>query len=502
MRPERNCLIAGIAAAAWLLGLLLYPAREAAAAEVRGVRVWRAPERTRIVFDLDSAVEYHLIRLDEVGQLLIDLEDSGLAQSLAGLAGLAPTEGPVIGLGLEEAPGDSLRFVVELAASVTPRGFVLPPIAQYGDRLVIDLYDIDSQSPLESPTAPASVVPPMVSPPPAVPSLPDLGPMRDIVVAIAAGHGGEDPGAVVGKDYEKDINLAVSRYLYERLAAASGYRPVMIREGDYAVALRRRADLAREHRADLLLAIHADAYRASSVSGMTIYALSGDRADRENAARVARKENAADLIAGVESDLRLGEFEDDVALALVSMHMGWSMEQSLLAGEHILRAAGGVTRLRKDRVQQASLAVLISPDIPSILIETGYMTNPAELSRLTSPGFQRRLADAMARGVMSYFEERAPEGTLVAWRKANTDLSAAAIPGEVGRMADTLVNALGESTEPGGEESGFITHAVRRGDTLSAIAERYSVSLPRLRELNQLVGDHIEVGRDLKISRQ
>ena len=504
MRPGQDRLIASFAAAAWLLGMLLYPANEAAGAEVQGVRVWRAPERTRIVFDLDSAVVHHLIRLDEVGQLLIDLEDSSLARSFAGLAGLAPAEGPVTGLGLEEASGDSLRFVIELAASVTPRGFMLPPIARYGDRLVIDLYDIDSidsQSPPESPTAPAPFVPPMVSPPPALPPLPDPGPMRDIVVAIAAGHGGEDPGAVVGKDYEKDINLAVSRYLYERLEAASGYRPVMIREGDYAVALRRRADLARENRADLLLAIHADSYRASSVSGMTIYALSGDRADRENAARVARKENAADLIAGVDSDLRLGEFEDDVALALVSVHMGWSMEQSLLAGEHILRAAGEVTRLRKDRVQQASLAVLISPDIPSILIETGYMTNPAELYRLTSPGFQQRLADAMTRGVMSYFEERAPEGTLVAWRKANPDSDTVTMPGEVNRMAAALVNALDGSAVPGGEEPEIITHVVRRGDTLSAIAERYSVSLPRLRELNQLAGNSIEVGRELKIPR-
>ncbi len=499
MQPGQNRLIASIAAGAWLLGLLLYPANEATGAEVQGVRVWRAPERTRIVFDLDGAVEYHLIRLDEVGQLLIDLEDSSMAQSFAGLTGLAPAEGPVMGLELEEVSGDSLRFVVELAASVAPRGFVLPPIARYGDRLVVDLYDTESP---ESQTAPAPVVPPMVSPPPVAASLPELGPMRDIVVAIVAGHGGEDPGAVVGQDYEKDINLAVSRYLFERLEAASGYRPVMIREGDYALALRRRADLAREHRADLLLAIHADSYRASSVSGMTIYALSGDRADRENAARVARKENAADLIAGVDSDLRLGEFEDDVALALVSVHMGWSMEQSLLAGQHILRTAEEVTRLRKDRVQQASLAVLISPDIPSILIETGYMTNPAELARLTSPGFQRRLADAMARGVMSYFEERAPEGTLVAWRKANPDSNTTAMPGEVDRMAAALVNALGGSAAPGGEEPEVTTHMVRRGDTLSAIAERYSVNLARLRELNQLAGDGIEVGRELKIPRQ
>ncbi len=450
------------------------PAGRALAAEIEGVRVWRAPERTRIVFDLDIEAAYQLIRLDELGQLLIDFEDSRLAESMAPLAELRFEGGPVTALRRAESPPERLRLAVELAEPVEPRGFALPPVAPYGHRLVLDLYD--------------STPPPVPADPPPPD---DPKPLRDIVVAISAGHGGEDPGAVVGDDWEKDITLAVSRYLHEYLGAQPGFRSVMIRDGDYYVPLRRRPEIARGHRADLLVAIHADAYRSESASGMTIYALSGDRADRENAARVARKENSTDLIAGVDRDLHLAEFEDDVALTLVSVHMGWSMEQSQLAGSHILRAAGEITRLRRDKVQQASLQVLNSPDIPSILIETGYMTNPGELRKLKSPDFQRRLAESLATGIMGYFEERAPEGSLLAWRKAG-----GIDPTPADEVAD-LASAL-ENTLP----AAAVTHTVKRGDTLSAIAARYSVSLSRLREANDLADDRIATGMELKIPRR
>ena len=494
---------AWFAAVGCALALCLAPAGPAAGAEVEGVRIWRAPERTRLVFDLDGEISYQLIRLDEAGQLLIDLENSTVAPAFDDLGDPDVAGGPVTGLRREEAPGGVLRFVVELAAPVEPRGFTLPPIGQYGDRLVLDLYDIAPES-----TPPASIPVPAVTetfPTPgsiAGGSAPPV--LRDIVVAISAGHGGEDPGAVVGASLEKDINLAISQYLSERLREAPGYRPVMIREGDYYVPLRRRTEIAREHRADLLVAIHADAYRSSSASGMTIYALSGERADRENAARVARKANSSDLIAGVHSDLRLGDFDDDVALTLVSVHMGWSLEQSQLAGSHILAASGEITRLRRDKVQQASLQVLNSPDIPSILVETGYMTNPAELEKLDSPAFQRQLAEALALGIMGYFDERAPDGTLVARWKSNGAGSAAEPPADaVADMVSALVNALSgaESADGGAQAGPAVTHLVQRGDTLSDIADRYSVSLSRLRELNGLTGDRIAVGAELKIPR-
>ncbi|MDE0478877.1 MAG: N-acetylmuramoyl-L-alanine amidase [Gammaproteobacteria bacterium] len=505
MRLYGQRLNAWFAATGCALGLCLAPGGPAAGAEVEGVRIWRAPERTRLVFDLDGEVSYQLIRLDGAGQLLIDLENSTVAPAFDDLDNLAAAGGSVTGLRLEEAPEGILRFVVELDAPVEPRGFILPPIQQYGDRFVLDLYDI-----VREPARPISI--PVPAPDESgtpVAGESDPPPLRDIVVAISAGHGGEDPGAVVGSNFEKNITLPISRYLDEILRREPGYRSIMIRDGDYYVPLRRRTEIAREHRADLLVAIHADAYRSSSASGMTIYALSGERADRENAARVARKENTSDLIAGVHSDLRLGDFDDDVAMTLVSVHMGWSLEQSQLAGSHILAASDEVTRLRRDKVQQASLQVLNSPDIPSILVETGYMTNPAELERLNSPAFQRRLAESLALGIMRYFDERAPDGTLVAWRQSNGALSAAAPPAaetpadEVDDMASALVDALigAEPTDGGEQAESAVTYVVRGGDTLSEIANRYSVSLSRLRELNGLSNDRIAVGSELKIPR-
>ena len=175
-------------------------------------------------------------------------------------------------------------------------------------------------------------------------------------MAISAGHGGEDPGSIGydGRIKEKDVTLAISQALYERLEKLPGYKPVMIREGDYYVELKRRPEIARQNRADLFVAIHADWYRNSRARGDCVR-LSGDRADRENSARVAEKENSADLLGGVGGDLALGELDDDVALTLVSLQMAWSMEQSLMAGTSILDSLAGVTRIRKTKVQQASL---------------------------------------------------------------------------------------------------------------------------------------------------
>ena len=211
------------------------------------------------------------------------------------------------------------------------------------------------------------------------------------MVAISAGHGGDDPGSIGfdGKIKEKDVTLAISRLLQEQFEEIPGYRPVMVRDSDYYVQLRRRPQIARENKADLFVAIHADWYRSQRANGATIYALSGARADRENARRVAEKENGSDLLGGVGGTLAIDSFDDDVALTLVSFQMDWSMEQSQLVGTKILDSLNKVTRLRRREVQQASFQVLNSPDIPSILIETGYLTNPEEARRLSSASFQK-----------------------------------------------------------------------------------------------------------------
>ena len=282
------------------------------AAEVVDIRMWRAPDHTRLVLDLSDAVEYSSFLLEDPHRLVVDIKSSYTELSFNGLDF---SDSPISGIRSGERNGDSLRIVLDLTSVVEPETFSLAPNSEFGERLVLDLYDTTSSQQSQSANLPENWT--------------GSEARRDIVVAISAGHGGEDPGSIGydGRIKEKNVTLAISQALYERLQKLPGYKPVMIREGDYYVELKRRPEIARQHRADLFVAIHADWYRNSRARGVTVYALSGDRADRENSARVAEKENSADLLGGVGGDLALGELDDDVALTLVSLQMAWSMEQ-------------------------------------------------------------------------------------------------------------------------------------------------------------------------------
>ena len=474
------------------------------AAEVVDLRVWRAPDHTRLVLDLSESVAYSSFLLENPHRLVVDIKSSFTDLSFNGLDF---TDSPISGIRTGVRNGDSLRIVLDLTSAVVPNAFSLAPNSEFGERLVLDLYDKTGSQQSHSAKPPATGA--------------EDGARRDIVVAISAGHGGEDPGSIGydGRIKEKNVTLAISRALYERLEKLPGYKPVMIREGDYYVELKRRPEIARRNRADLFVAIHADWYRNSRARGVTVYALSGDRADRENSARVAEKENSSDLLGGVGGDLALRELDDDVALTLVSLQMAWSMEQSLIAGTRILDSLAGVTRIRKNKVQHASLQVLNSPDIPSILIETGYLTNPEEAQRLSNRNFQERMALAIADGVTSYFYEAPPGGTLVAWHKEN-----GAIPKSLTvKRGDTLseiaeqfglsltelksINGLQGNTIQIGQvlelpdKGSPLTseHKIQRGETLSGIAQFYRVSLADLRAANNLRGDRILIGQTLMI---
>ena len=474
------------------------------AAEVVDLRMWRAPDHTRLVLDLSDAVEYSSFLLEDPHRFVVDIKSSFTDLSFNGLDF---SDSPISGIRSGVRIGDSLRIVLDLTSAVEPETFSLAPNSEFGERLVLDLYDKTGSQQSQSANLPETRA--------------GSEARRDIVVAISAGHGGEDPGSIGydGRIKEKNVTLAISQALYERLQKLPGYKPVMIREGDYYVELKRRPEIARQNRADLFVAIHADWYRNSRARGVTVYALSGDRADRENSARVAEKENSADLLGGVGGDLALGELDDDVALTLVSLQMAWSMEQSLMAGTSILDSLAGVTRIRKTKVQQASLQVLNSPDIPSILIETGYLTNPEEAQRLSNRNFQERMALAIADGVSNYFYEAPPDGTLVAWQKANGVIPTSYTV----RRGDTLseiaeqfslsvtelksINGLQGSTIqigqvlelPGSDSSLTSEHKIQRGETLSEIAQFYRVSLADLRAANNLSGDRILIGQTLII---
>ncbi len=488
------------------IALVSIPGSPLQAADVNDVRMWRAPDHTRLVFDLSGAVDYELFTLTGPDRVVIDFSNSELRGSYADLDF---SDSPIEAIRSGARDDNQLRFVLDLSAKVDPRSFILPPNQDFGNRLVIDLYDL------------APPPPRTVSAPTAVRTPPSDEGRRDIVIAISAGHGGEDPGSIGydGRIKEKDVTLAISRYLEDKLNSMPGYRPVMIRDGDYYVQLEQRPEIARRERADLFVAVHADAFRSSRANGATIYALSGDRADRENSRRVAQKENSSDLLGGVDGDITLGTFDDDVALTLVSLQMAWSMEQSLIAGTHVLQSMDGIARLRRDKVQQASLQVLNSPDIPSILVETGYVTNPGDAKNLTSPDYQRLMAAALAQGIANYFYESAPQGTLIAWNKRNgilpgsytvkrgDNLSEIALRfglslSELKRLNNLTSNTIRigqQLTLPGNEPIRVSEHTIRRGETLSEIAERYRVNLSSLRQANNISGDRIMVGQVLKI---
>ena len=481
------------------------------AADVEEVRVWRAPDHTRLVFDLSGEVEYKLFTLDNPARVVIDIEGSSLGGDLSRLDF---SESPISGMRSAIRDGDTLRMVIDLVVEVEPRSFTLAPNSEQGDRLVVDLYD-------ESPSADAPRNTNIISSNST--GAPRGDERRNIIVAISAGHGGEDPGGIGfdGKLREKNITLKIARALFNQLERMPGYTPIMIRDGDYYVELQRRSEIAREKRADLFVAVHTDWYRTSRANGLTIYALSGDRADRENSRRVAQKENNSDLLGGVGGDLDLSSWDDDVALTLVSLQMAWSMEQSLIAGTRVLESLDGMTRLRRDKVQQASLEVLKSPDIPSMLIETGYLTNPDEARRLNTSAFQQKLARGIAQGVMNYFYEGPPEGSLVAWQKVNGivpmpgiytvkrgdslsviaqryNVSLAELK-SLNSLSSNTIHVAQELTIPGIDAGEPEEHTVRRGETLSEIAQQYQVSLGSLRQVNSITNDRIIVGQILKI---
>lgn len=505
IRGDIRCFAWALAGCALLASFVL------SAADVEEVRVWRAPDHTRLVFDLSGEVEYKLFTLSNPSRVVIDIEGSSLGSDLSGLDF---NESPVGGIRSAIRDGDTLRMVIDLVTEVEPRSFTLAPNSEQGDRLVVDLYgeSVSADGPIKTGTVFSNST-----------SAPRIDERRNIIVAISAGHGGEDPGGIGfdGKLREKDITLKIARALFNQLERMPGYTPIMIRDGDYYVELQRRSEIAREKRADLFVAVHTDWYRTSRANGLTIYALSGDRADRENSRRVAQKENNADLLGGVGGDLDLSSWDDDVALTLVSLQMAWSMEQSLIAGTRVLESLDGMTRLRRDKVQQASLEVLKSPDIPSMLIETGYLTNPDEARRLNTSAFQQKLARGIAQGVMNYFYDAPPQGSLVAWQKAHgivpmsgiymvkkgDSLSVIAQHYNVSlaelksanKISSNTIHVGQELTIPGVDAGEEEEHTIRRGETLSEIAQRYQVSLGSLRQANNITNDRIMVGQILKI---
>ncbi|MCK9468282.1 MAG: N-acetylmuramoyl-L-alanine amidase [Porticoccaceae bacterium] len=431
----------------WLVGMvLLFLTADSLAKTVHGVRLWRAPDHTRLVFDLTADAEHSLFTLENPDRLVVDISDIKLA---AGFDDLDLENTPIIGIRSAPREGKHLRIVLDLKQPVRPRSFPLQANDQYGDRLVVDLYDIEK----ESEKTVADVVT-------------SQGPHRDIVVAIDAGHGGEDPGAIGPNGlYEKKVVMAISRELKRLADSEPGFQGVLVRTGDYYIPLRKRTDIAREHRADLFVSVHADAFKNPSARGASVFALSPGGATSETARYLAERENSADLVGGVGS-VRLSDKDKILAGVLLDLSMTATLSSSLEVGKEVLDEMGGMARLHKRHVEQAGFLVLKSPDIPSILVETGFISNPTEARQLADSSYQRQLADAIFTGIKRYFYSKPPLGT---WVAANSVDGAERV------------------------------YVIARGDTLSGIAARHNVSVETLLRHNSLSSTNIRVGQRLRI---
>lgn len=429
-----------------------------AAETINSVRVWNAPDNTRVVFDLTGPVAHHLFTLQAPNRVVIDIPnaDKSKALDLVDFKG-----GPLVNVRSAAQANGNLRVVLDLDRKLNPKSFLLKPGDQYGHRLVIDLENADGSPAAGQATAAVA----KQSSPSQPKSYSSMAGGRDIVVAIDAGHGGEDPGAIGAKGTrEKDVVLQISRRIYNVLKAEKGIKPVLIRNGDYFIPLATRRDTARRtHNADLLVSIHADAFDNRKAKGASVFALSRRGATSTLARVLAEKENQSDAIGGVN----ISNADDMVTSVIYDLAMEGSMEHSIKVGSIVLREMGSVTRLHKKHLEQAGFAVLKSPDIPSILVETGFISNPNEERNLRSKDHQVKLSRAIGRGIITYFDQHPPPGTYFAMRKDVRDAQ---------------------------------QHRIASGETLSEIALRYQVKLVSLMQYNDLKNtDRIRVGQVLRI---
>ncbi|MDH1443027.1 N-acetylmuramoyl-L-alanine amidase [Pseudomonas sp. GD03721] len=465
-------LVMRIGALVTAVGVLLaaLAAEALAASDIRSVRLWRAPDNTRLVFDLSGPVQHSVFTLAAPDRIVIDVSGAKLATSLEQLS-LANT--PITGVRSAQRSADDLRVVIDLSAPVSPKSFTLAPNQQYGHRLVVDLFDQGSAPPAtQAPSIAASAPPAPVTPTQPPPKLtPVPNGKRDIVVAIDAGHGGEDPGALspVKGQYEKNVTLAISRELQRQINAEKGFRGELVRTGDYFIPLRKRTEIARKKGADLFVSIHADAAPRASAFGASVYALSERGATSETARWLADAENQSDLIGGA-GNVSLDDKDKMLAGVLLDLSMTASLSSSLNVGQKVLSNMSSITPLHKRRVEQAGFMVLKSPDIPSILVETGFISNPNEAKKLHTASHQQALARSITTGIKQFFHENPPPGTYVAWLR------------DEGKIV-----------------AGPREHVVARGESLALIAQRYQISLAALRSANKLNGDVIKVGQTLQI---
>ncbi|HUX63309.1 N-acetylmuramoyl-L-alanine amidase [Sulfuricella sp.] len=430
-------MLAGIRIA--LVFLLVAAASVHAEIVITSARVWPAADYTRVTLESASPVKYQFLAVKNPDRLVIDLEGVDVNSALEGLAAKVAANDPYIKLVrvARNKPG-VVRVVLDLKGEVKPQMFTLPPYGEYGHRLVLDIYPLQPADPLmallektevavpggvkeqseKSPElasattleSPASEKPAELAKPAEKPAQTEMRAWKPevsrlITIAIDAGHGGEDPGAH-GKNgsREKDVTMAIARRLKAQVDAEPNMRGVLIRDGDFFIPLNGRVIKARNVKADLFVSIHADAFVKPDARGSSVFALSERGATSAAARWLAKKENEADLIGGVNIDVK------DIYLkqTLLDLSQTATINDSLKLGKAVLGELGGINQLHKGSVEQAGFAVLKSPDIPSILVETAFISNPEEEKKLTDDNYQDKMAAAILGGIKRYFAKNPP----------------------------------------------------------------------------------------------
>ena len=436
------------------------------AAKIENIRIWPAPDNTRLVLDTSAAVTFEEITLTNPHRLVIDIDRSFLSTSLAKLDF---TNSPIRSIRSSQRSDNKLRLVLDLTYKTSHKIFTLPPNASYGDRLVVDLSNYKQAPP--TPTKGAVI---KLSQPPAttLSSLALLDSQRDILIAIDAGHGGEDPGALGpkfgGKKLrEKHVVLGIAKELESLIQNEPGFEPLLTRSGDYYISLRARTKKARKANADLFISIHADAFKNSKAKGASVWILSSRGASSEMGRLLAQKQNDADLIGGI-GGISLEDKEDDVAMTLLDMSMNYSQTTGQRVAQEVLGNIGKIAKLHKTHVERAGFVVLKSPDVPSILVETGFISNPGEAAKLRTKQYQKKMASAIFKGLKNYFYSYPVVNTYIA----------------------SVVEAKRK----------LRSYKVVSGDTLSGIAQRFSTSVKRLQTANKMTSKSVLlVGKTLII---
>lgn len=415
----------------------------AEASIIKSMRFWQSPESTRVVFDLSSPVTHEVSILKNPDRIVVDIPGANVNVDLNQL----DIQSDLVKRVRQSTPPRDgvLRLVLDLNKAAEPKSFSLKPYQEYGDRLVIDLFDENRQE----------VTPPAVN---------QAGD-RDIVVAVDAGHGGEDPGAMGSRGTkEKDIVLALSKELVKELNKTEGMKAFLTRTGDYYLPHRKRTDLARMQRADLFVSVHADGFKSPRAKGASVWVLNLHGAKSEVARWMQMQEEKSELLGGVDSSVVLSNYDNSVKSVLLDLQMENSITESTKVANIVHGAMSKVVpKMHKKHVEENSLIVLKNPDIPSILVEVGFITNPQEEALMKTDSYRKKLARGVGDGIVDYFKKHAPDGTLFAARYREN-----------------------------------IYH-VQRGDSLSKVARRFNVSVRDLKNVNKLSTNVVKIGQKLVI---